>query len=128
MQHDLYSLGVCLLELGLWMSFVEYGADDGAIEASPSEALGLKLNDFKQETLNSKSFSLVKDHLVLLATSKLPMRMGDKYTSVVVNCLTCLDEGNTDFGGESELQDEDGILIGLKFIEKVLFRLSEISF
>lgn len=24
MQHDIYSLGVCLLELGLWETFVSY--------------------------------------------------------------------------------------------------------
>ena len=27
MQHDVYSLGVCLLEIGLWTSFVKYNAD-----------------------------------------------------------------------------------------------------
>ena len=25
MQHDIYSLGVCLLEIGLWQSFFAYG-------------------------------------------------------------------------------------------------------
>lgn len=25
MHHDVYSLGVCLLEIGLWTSFVKYG-------------------------------------------------------------------------------------------------------
>ena len=28
MQHDIYSLGVCLLEIGLWESFVEYSQED----------------------------------------------------------------------------------------------------
>lgn len=28
MQHDIYSLGVCLLEIGLWQSFVYYELDD----------------------------------------------------------------------------------------------------
>lgn len=27
MQHDTYSLGVVLLEIGLWLSFVEYEAN-----------------------------------------------------------------------------------------------------
>ena len=26
MQHDIYSLGVCMLEIGLWGSFVQYGS------------------------------------------------------------------------------------------------------
>lgn len=28
MQHDIYSLGVCLLEVGLWESFVEYTGEN----------------------------------------------------------------------------------------------------
>jgi hypothetical protein len=28
MQHDIYSLGVCLLEVGLWKSFIEYPEPD----------------------------------------------------------------------------------------------------
>lgn len=127
MQHDVYSLGVCLLEIGLWASFVEYGEDGETGVKSPSEVLGLKLDGFGQEALDAK-VSLVKDHLVALAKSKLPTRVGDKYTAVVITCLTCLDEYSTDFSEESEMQDEDGVLIGVKFIEKVLFRLSEISF
>ncbi|KAM5348960.1 hypothetical protein ACJ41O_008783 [Fusarium nematophilum] len=121
MQHDVYSLGVCLLEIGLWASFVGYEA---AGEATPGEALGLSVDGFKPS--DPAAASSVKDHLVELAESRLPMRMGDKYASVVVTCLACLDEGNPDFG-ESEMQDEDGVLVGVKFIEKVLFRLSEIS-
>ncbi|KAM3471541.1 hypothetical protein MY5147_005796 [Beauveria neobassiana] len=39
MQHDIYSLGVCLLEIGLWRSFVSYDLDSG--HPIPLEALGL---------------------------------------------------------------------------------------
>ncbi|KAJ5715233.1 uncharacterized protein N7483_012414 [Penicillium malachiteum] len=28
MQHDIYSLGICLLEIGLWESFLEYTDDE----------------------------------------------------------------------------------------------------
>jgi hypothetical protein len=45
--------------------------------------------------------------------------MGDKYTDIVVTCLTCLDESNTDFGDDSEFEDADGVLIGVRYIEKV---------
>ena len=30
MQHDIYSLGVCLLEIGLWRSFVYYEGEDSS--------------------------------------------------------------------------------------------------
>lgn len=121
MQHDVYSLGVCLLEIGLWASFVQH---DG--ETTPGEALGLTVEDFGKIQETGKPSSLIKDHLVKLAQSKLPMKMGDRYTAVVVTCLCCLDDDNEDFGEESDMRDDDGILIGVKFIGKVLMRLNEI--
>ena len=45
--------------------------------------------------------------------------MGDTYTEVVINCLTCLDEDNEDFGNPEEFEDEDGVQIGVRYIEKV---------
>lgn len=130
MQHDVYALGVCLLELGLWESFVHYR--DGKLVLS--DALGLTMENFafldgksKPDTLLSSGNS-IKDHLVAVAKERLPRRMGDKYTAVVVTCLTCLDKDNEDFGNEEDMKDDDGILIGVRFIEKVLLKLSDISF
>lgn len=45
--------------------------------------------------------------------------MGTIYSKVVVTCLTCLHPGNAGFGNEDEFQDEDGILVGVRYIEKV---------
>jgi hypothetical protein len=45
--------------------------------------------------------------------------MGDKYRNIVVNCLTCLDADNADFADQSQFQDEAGIQIGVRYIEKV---------
>lgn len=97
MQHDIYSLGVCLLEIGLWESFVSN----------------------ENHTHLSVDNGLLKDQYISLAKEKLPIRMGEKYTRVVVNCLSCIDTTNKDFGDESEFEDNDGILIGVKYIEKV---------
>ncbi|KAI0890144.1 uncharacterized protein GGS22DRAFT_150095 [Annulohypoxylon maeteangense] len=134
MQHDVYSLGVCLLELGLWKSFVIDGKSEEAhikdedSRKIPSPTLGLTLDDFNQDTGSpAEPATRIKDHLVQLARSQLPQRMGNKYTAVVVTCLTCLDEENEDFGDQEDMRDEDGILIGVRFIEKILLRLSEIS-
>ena len=66
-----------------------------------------------------KQASLVKDCLVDLAQQRLPCRMGDKYTEIMVTCLTCLDESNPDFGDSREFEDSDGVLVGVRFIEKV---------
>ncbi|KAF2498274.1 hypothetical protein BU16DRAFT_481068, partial [Lophium mytilinum] len=115
MQHDIYSLGVCLLEIGLWDTFVVY-QDEETTDPAPSRLLSV-LQD--QEEDEVKKATLVKDALVELATQMLPSRMGDKYTEIVVTCLTCLDETNADFGDDSEFEDEDGVTIGVRYIEKV---------
>ena len=111
-QHDIYSLGVCLLELGLWDSFVTY--DESRTIVSPSIVLGLPT-----DLLETGDISVTKDHLVSLARVLLPRCMGNKYAEIVETCLTCLDENNTDFGDEHEFADSDGIQVGVRYVEKV---------
>lgn len=124
MQHDIYSLGVCLLEIGLWESFVEY--TENGTDATPSIILPTP-EPLPQGQDPVKRASVIKDALVDIAKERLPSRMGDKYTSIVVTCLTCLDETNEDFGDESEFKDEDDILICVRYIEKILLQLNNIS-
>lgn len=112
MQHDIYSLGVCLLEIGLWDSFLSY-ANDASVPV-PTAALGVT-----PESPEFKRPALMKEYLVALAKRELAKRMGERYEKIVVNCLTCLDEDNPDFGNQSEFEDPDGVLIGVKYIEKV---------
>ncbi|KAL6406197.1 hypothetical protein AUP68_10365 [Ilyonectria robusta] len=120
MQHDIYSLGVCLLEIGLWESFVAYELDG---TAQPSTALRLT-----KDRSQLKSPNILKEHLVTLSRSNvLRAKMGTKYSEVVETCLTCLDEDNLDFGDEREFQDEDGVTVGVRYIEKVLGILNGIS-
>ncbi|KAH7113568.1 hypothetical protein EDB81DRAFT_670105 [Dactylonectria macrodidyma] len=120
MQHDIYSLGVCLLEIGLWESLVAYDPDGAA---QPSTALSLA-----EDRSQLKSPNILKEHLVTLSRSNmLRAKMGTKYSEVVETCLTCLDEDNLDFGDEREFQDEDGVAVGVRYIEKVLGILNSIS-
>jgi serine/threonine protein kinase len=114
MQHDIYSLGVCLLEIGMWRTLVTYkNTTDSPI---PSQLLPPPYYTEKNEV--GKATSL-KDSLVVLAQRQLPSCMGDKYTDIVVSCLTCLDESNPDFSDESEFRDQDDVIIGVRYIEKV---------
>jgi hypothetical protein len=46
--------------------------------------------------------------------------VGSKYSNVVVSCLSCLDGENQGFGDES---DSDGMVIGVKYIKRVLLEL-----
>lgn len=117
MQHDIYSLGVVLLEIGLNSSFTwPKRNDDGHIEWRPNTDVGF--DGIPDHDPPSKASSF-KRKFVKMARQELPRCMGAKYTQVVVSCLTCLDRDNEGFGDESEFEDEDGILVGVRFIEKV---------
>jgi hypothetical protein len=118
MQHDIYSLGVCLLEIGLWRTFVVYKDDGNADSVTPTEWFGLSV-----EALMRKSPASKKRLLISAAEHNLPAKMGTAYTKIVVNCLTCLDQDNEDFGDKSEFQDQDGVLVGVRYIEKVRRRI-----
>ncbi|KAL1986158.1 hypothetical protein VTN96DRAFT_6810 [Rasamsonia emersonii] len=70
----------------------------------------------------------IKRTLVSIANEKLPSRMGQKYANLVTSCLTCLDPEETNsFGKGRDLEDEDGIVVGVQYIEKILLQIEEIS-
>jgi hypothetical protein len=126
MRHDIYSLGVCLLEVGLWESFIGYGTGSGA-RVSLGPGLGVPGGEMSGPEL-LKDPERTKDHLLRLARGpRLRRQMGTMYAKVVETCLTCLDKGNIDFGDEKEFQDEDGVAVGVRYIEKVVMSLGEIT-
>lgn len=116
MQHDIYSLGICLLEIGLWSSFVTYSGDQQSITPGPELPIShlIGIEDHRMAAAKIKAI------LAEVAQSRLPGLMGKIYTDIVVTCLTCLDKDNIGFGDETEFQDEDGILVGVRYIEKVI--------
>lgn len=137
MQHDIYSLGVCLLEIGLWQSFVEY--DDGSELGGPSQPKsGIFYDEFMawNKTLGRVSLDVLairlKRYLVEQTKTMLAPRMGDKYTYVVLSCLTCLDDENEDFrsisscGNEVNDDDDDDDAVAMLFIEKIMRSLNSI--
>jgi serine/threonine protein kinase len=111
MQHDIYGLGVCLLEIGLWDSFLS--CDDSNVTVSTT-SFGIATEHLQRMTAND-----MKVHIVELARARLPSLMGVLYTGIVVNCLTCLDSDNNDFGDRTEFEDSDGVLVGVRYIQKV---------
>ena len=115
MQHDIYSLGVCLLEIGLWRSFLNWEADSEIMSAN--EAF-ISQSDLIIKDPRKKAFG-IKKRFTQAARELLPGLVGQRYTDVVVACLTCLDPGNEDFGDDSTLDDDDGTLVGVKYIEMV---------
>ena len=113
MQHDIYSLGVCLLEMGLWQSFVINPGGHSSPHPDIKPGHGPQ-----KEALWRKAYQ-TKDKMVALAKERLPGKMGKKYTEVTISCLSCLDPGNVDFGDEEEFEDKEEILVGVRFMEMV---------
>ncbi|KAL3428934.1 hypothetical protein BDV09DRAFT_203725 [Aspergillus tetrazonus] len=121
MQHDIYGLGVCLLEIGFWTSFVQWDGDS----PSPGTELGEAITE---ALLVKKSALAVKQGLLSMATEQLPRLMGQRYADLAMACLTCLDPGDANlFGREEDLEDEDGIIVGVQYIEKILLQIDDIS-
>jgi hypothetical protein len=117
MHHDIYSLGVCLLEIGLWEPLVVYDYDDSGEEGPRAGSLLRRCGEWSEEC-GTRGVVLLKDDFVQLAMEELSGAVGDRYRDVVVNCLTCLDDENADFVdliGPSS----DGISIATRYIDMV---------
>lgn len=121
MLHDIYSLGVVLLEIALWRSFVLLKVDKDGTKCNPNPH-ACKFVDRTTGTL--KSAYDIREVFVKKADEYIPLVLGEKFRDVVLMCLNCLDGG---FGNTADLLDEDGIMVGLVFIQKVLTSLQEIS-
>jgi hypothetical protein len=132
MHHDVYSLGVCLLKLGLGESFVAYDPDE---LPCPGPKFADEFNDWLKATgrepkgiegLLEWSTGVsrhIKGYLEHLAETRVPQSAGTRYAQAVMACLTCLDE---DKSQEPEEDDSFGIEVGMGFIQNILCQLDEI--
>lgn len=116
MQHDIYSLGVCLLEIGLWTSFVR--TEEGRIVTEFD-------TDVFTKDPRKRAFA-IKTKLLLAADEKLPLLMGQRFKQIVERCLTCLDDETTSTWDQVEEKCNSDIDVGVEFIENVLVQLHEI--
>ncbi|KAK3064099.1 hypothetical protein LTS18_010136 [Coniosporium uncinatum] len=121
MQHDIYSLGVYLLEIDLGASFVRFDATSVS-DKNPKDAVPGSILDIAEYLKNKDTRARalqIKRKLIAIAEAESPGRMGKVYTDVVLSCLTCLDPGNRGFGDECNFTDEDGVLVGVRYIQQV---------
>lgn len=100
MLHDIYSLGVCLLEIGLWESLVQYEYSSDHLEMYPNKI-------FQANGSSVPNVNASKALFMQLAKSVLPAKMGKLYAQVVLTCLTYCDE------------EQDAIVEGVRYIERV---------
>jgi hypothetical protein len=118
-RHDVYSLGVVLLELALWEDFTDAGGRMGRLLRQAADPSGVLLERVKE----------------------VPRIMGDKYADAVRACLRMLQGEGGGSGGDGvgadatalqdeqwqALRDEDGVVIGASYIAQVMGRLEDIS-
>ena len=126
MQHDIYSLGVCLLEIGLWKSLVDYSTNDTGVQYVPGPVLAGV--DFVEQRNLTRNAYKVKDFLVQLARAALPAKMGARYTLIVETCLSSWEDDGKDtlFGAKKEFADQKGVLEGVRYSDKILLELENI--
>ncbi len=122
MLHDIYSLGVVLLEIALWHSFVLIETDQFGVSKYVGNRQACRFFDRKSGQLKDP-YEIWKTFIRRAETVVAPA-LGNKYRDTILMCLRCLDGG---FGDPSELVDQDGVLVGLVYIEKVLTTLDEIA-
>ncbi|KAL8890651.1 MAG: hypothetical protein Q9215_002232 [Flavoplaca cf. flavocitrina] len=91
-QHDVYSLGVVLIEIALLQSFVVF--DEELDDFRPNVALWGKALPSVEGLKNGESGAGegVMAHLEKLAKLEVPVVMGDKYRKVILSCLDGIGE------------------------------------
>jgi hypothetical protein len=110
-RHDIYSLGVVLLEISLWSTFTH------------QTGIGKYLWETRDNVQMLRSPERLQTRYIEIAKSQVPRILGDKYRDVVVSCL----EGLRDEEEGGLLNDQDGIVVGSAYITQIMSRLEEIS-
>jgi len=128
--HDIYSLGVCLLEIGLWDLLVCKESADNPPRVSDLFRAAADVEGFPDPEAELRAKlrrpNDIKNILLKLAGENLPQKMGLGYHNLVIACLTGLDEpsgfgANVDFEGMNQVEQ------GLAFKELVLSFFTEMS-
>jgi hypothetical protein len=96
--HDIYSLGVCLLEIGLWHPF--FTSDSTVTLSALYKETAVQLGYVKELHADRNDQltwpAIVPKVLLHLAEHNIPQRMGIAFSQLIVSCLTCLEGGMGD--------------------------------
>ncbi len=136
MAHDIYSIGVILLEIGLWRSFVVWnGFNDFMID----EAVlgGGKAIFRRMKERKPKAGEELKKLYEGLAAQELPNVMGERFCEVVLRCLGAVEGGLVEAVPKKEqIETEVTVMVnegqkeervGLGYIQGVLESLDNIK-
>ena len=136
MAHDIYSIGVILLEIGLWRSFVVWnGFNDFTID----EAVlgGGKATFRRMKERKPRAGEELKKLYEGLAAQELPNVMGERFCEVVLRCLGAVEGGLDEAVAErGHIETDISIIlnenqreqrVGLGYIQGVLESLDNIK-
>lgn len=130
MGHDIYSLGVCLLEIGLWDALVQTRTADGQPRVSQLFRAAAKVEGYNDPEAELRKKldrpTEVKNTLLQLAKDNLPPRMGLGYYRLVTACLTGLDQPSG-FGAEVDFTKMNLVEQGVAFKDLVLSFFADMS-
>ncbi|KAJ3526773.1 hypothetical protein NM208_g4361 [Fusarium decemcellulare] len=121
-KHDVYSLGVCLLEIGLWQPFIIEKDGVPAVSDYFLSAANEHASDFAPGFQNADESKMGQlcgsgDLIAIfmrIASARLPMHMGTSFAELVVKCLTNIDGGfgDTDmFSGDKAAENFQQLVI-----------------
>lgn len=141
--HDIYSLGVCMLELLTWDVLVWAIRDD--VSKQPTGEV--MLSDAYQTAVRKKEFHSgieipqgedvdlaelytqdpveVKQSLVEVAETCIPPKAGDRLANLVCRCLTCLDPTPM-YGGSRFHDGTDMNQTSDKFVNEILSQFNKL--
>lgn len=136
MAHDIYSIGVILLEIGLWRSFVVWnGIKDFTVDERVLEGGNNILKRIKER--RPRAGEDLKNLYQAIAEQELPCVMGERFCKIVLKCLNAVEEEFRD--GEAVKQSDAEVAasvrgegnkeeaVSLKYIKTVLDGFEEIK-
>lgn len=136
MAHDIYSLGVNLLEIALWDSFLIFDTHERARIFNNEALEGGRVICDNLRAGDKEAGKRMKELYEIAAKALLPISMGCCFRDVVIDCLGAVErgfghangdgDGDGDGDGAIETQEEEEEKIGLEYIDRVLDRLEEI--
>ncbi|RMJ12443.1 hypothetical protein BHE90_010889 [Fusarium euwallaceae] len=132
MAHDVYSLGVCMLEILRWESVlrpVPPFVSPAFIETFTR--LGFRPNEADPEDYYTKFPNKNKAILLAMGESLIPLDAGTKMSRIVCEFLTCLDRKGQEFDEEPNeyvINDEaDRIKVAMNFVDTALKDLRNVQ-
>ncbi|EJC99787.1 uncharacterized protein FOMMEDRAFT_160228 [Fomitiporia mediterranea MF3/22] len=139
MRDDIYSLGICLLEVAIWRSLLIWDSENDGFVFDHS-VVDLS-DDHYEEILESRGHSTQHDKswlrrfdLMEFVQKTVPITMGDTLKDIILNCLTFGEHDTPSYDAtfdviqETDTQDDRADQQSVMFVQDILTKLRSLSF